>query len=233
MLELQHITAGYGDSVVLRGVDLHVVRGEKVALLGPNGAGKTTLLRVVAGLLKPRDGTVLLDGTNATTWPTHRRARRGLCLIPEGRGIFSSLTVRENLLAIAAAGSGEQLIEAATSAFPSLGARLNQIAGTLSGGEQQMLALSRTYVAPAHLVLVDEVSTGLGPKVVDGIFGFLDRLAQQGTSLLIVEQYIGRALELCDRVYLLNKGMIDASTTSADLDRAEIFRQYVGVELGS
>jgi branched-chain amino acid transport system ATP-binding protein len=230
MLTLDNITAGYGDTTVLRGVTIEVPAGEVVALLGPNGAGKTTLLRVASGLLRPRHGRVLLSGMDVTRRAPYQLARRGLCHVPEGRGVFPALTVRENLSLQSGAGEVAESIDRAVGAFPRLGERLNQLAGTMSGGEQQMLALARAYIQCPAVVLLDEVSLGLAPKVVDEIFEFLGKLRQTGASLLLVEQYVNRALALADRVYLLNRGEVAFSGDPSSVDEASLFEQYVGVQ---
>jgi len=204
-----------------------------VALLGPNGAGKTTTLRMASGLLRPTSGAVLFDGEDVSKLSPYRRSARGLCHVPEGRGIFPSLTVRENVVMYARRGSENNAWDRAVEVFPVLGARRRQIAGTLSGGEQQMLALSRAYVANPRLVLVDEASLGLAPLVVDDIFEFLAKLVGAGSSLLLVEQYVSRALALAETVYLLNQGQIVYAGNSADLDEAQIFALYTGVEAGA
>ena len=227
MLELRGISAGYGNHAVLRDVDLVVPDNAVVALLGPNGAGKTTLLRVASGLLAPSAGTMFLDDEDVTGWPSDRLARAGVCHVPEGRGVFPALTVRDNLRLQAAADAGES-IERATSAFPKLGQRLAQVAGTMSGGEQQMLALAHAYVAEPTVVLLDEVSMGLAPKIVDEIFEHLHHLASAGTSLLLVEQYVARALELADYVYVLRKGRIDFAGEPGELGEDAILASYLG-----
>jgi branched-chain amino acid transport system ATP-binding protein len=206
MLELRGIEAAYGEHIVLRDVSLSVPPGAVVAVLGPNGAGKTTLLRVASGLLRPRQGTVLLGGEEVTGTRPYARTKRGLCHIPEGRGIYPTLTVRENLVLHSPKGKEAAALEQATSAFPVLGEKLRQPAGQLSGGQQQMLSLVRAYVTNPKLVLVDEASMGLAPVVVDQIFEFLGQIAASGAALLIVEQYVSRALALAGTVYVLNKG---------------------------
>jgi branched-chain amino acid transport system ATP-binding protein len=226
MFELRNISAGYGDTTVLREVSLAVPDGSVVALLGPNGAGKTTLLRVASGLLTPSSGQLVLDGDDVTQEPPNVLARRGVCHIPEGRGIFRSLTVRENLQLQANAADA---VDMATAVFPRLGERLGQLAGTMSGGEQQMLALARAYVQRPSVVLLDEVSMGLAPKIVDEIFEFLHELASNGASLLLVEQYVTRALAIADYVYLLNKGEVAFVGEPSELAAEDVFNQYVGV----
>lgn len=228
MLELRGISAGYGGSTVLRQVDLVVPDRAVVALLGANGAGKTTLLRVASGLLAPSSGELLVDGADLTGRRPHTLTGAGVCHVPEGRGIFRSLTVRDNILLQAPAGDDAGAVERAVTAFPRLGERLGQVAGTMSGGEQQMLALARTYVQSPRLVLLDEVSMGLAPKVIDEIFAFLDLLASQGASLLLVEQYVSRALEVADWVYLLSRGEIVFAGEPAELADRDVFAEYVG-----
>jgi branched-chain amino acid transport system ATP-binding protein len=231
MFELRNVTAGYGETMVLRNVSLSVPPQSVVALLGPNGAGKTTLLRVASGLLRPRTGRLRMDGADVTGRRTHQLAAAGICHVPEGRGIFPSLTVRENLIMQARPGGEEAAIERAGRAFPILTDRLAQVAGTMSGGEQQMLALARTYLTGPKVVLLDEVSMGLAPRVVDAIFEFLDRLRSEGASLLLVEQYITRALAMADYVYLLQRGRVAFAGEPAEVDGERVFAQYLGAGL--
>ena len=228
MLEIKNLTGGYGDTIVLRDVSISVPDASVVALLGPNGAGKTTTLRMASGLARSKQGSITLSGDDVTRLSPYARARRGLCLIPEGRGIFPSLTVRENLTLYVKKGEQREAYERAVDTFPVLGERKTQIAGTLSGGEQQMLALVRAYVANPKLVLVDEASLGLAPLVVNAIFEFIERIAAEGVSLLIVEQYINRALALASVVYLLHKGQIVYSGPAAGLDEERVFALYAG-----
>jgi branched-chain amino acid transport system ATP-binding protein len=228
VFRLDHVTAGYGGTTVLRDVSLTVPPGSVVALLGPNGAGKTTTLRVAGGLIPPRSGAIRWQGSDVSGASPDRLLDAGICHVPEGRGIFPSLTVRENLMLFAPARHQRAAEEQALSAFPRLGSRLDQIAGSMSGGEQQMLALARAYVRPASLVLLDEVSMGLAPKIVDEIFEFLERLAADGKSLLIVEQFVVKALAIADYVYLLNRGRIVFAGEPAELADADVFAQYVG-----
>jgi branched-chain amino acid transport system ATP-binding protein len=227
MLELRGIEAGYGEHVVLRDVSLTVQPGTVVAVLGPNGAGKTTLLRVASGLLKPAAGVVLLGGEDVTRTRPYMRVRRGLCHIPEGRGIYPTLTVRENLVLHSRKGEEAAALDRAASAFPVLGDKLRQPAGQLSGGQQQMLSLVRAWITSPRLVLVDEASMGLAPVVVDKIFEFLGQIAASGTALLIVEQYVNRALALADTVYLLNKGGVVFAGPPGDI-ADDLFTHYLG-----
>jgi branched-chain amino acid transport system ATP-binding protein len=231
MLEFRGIDAGYGATTVLRGVDLIVPTGAVVALLGPNGAGKTTLLKVGSGLMEPQAGSLLLDGVDVTGESAESLVKQGVCHVPEGRGVFRSLSVRENLR-IYAGGNDQEAIERAVEAFPRLGERINQIAGTMSGGEQQMLALSRASILRPQVVLLDEVSMGLAPRIVDDIFVFLESLAREGCALLLVEQYVEKALAIADYVYILSRGMVQFAGDPNELDAADVFARYLGIDVG-
>jgi len=228
MLELDGIDAGYGDTTVLRNVSLVVPDGAVVALLGANGAGKTTLLRAASGLLPPSSGRIVFDGRDATRERAHRLAKRGLCHIPEGRGIFPTLSVRENLALDAPRGQESAALALAVETFPVLGQRLKLHAGKLSGGEQQMLALMRAYIRKPSIILVDEPSMGLAPLIVDQIFDFLARLAAEGAALLLVEQYVSRALELADHAAILNRGEIAFAGSPDELRETDVFDAYLG-----
>jgi branched-chain amino acid transport system ATP-binding protein len=229
MLALESVTAGYGDSVVLRDVSFTVGEGDVVALLGPNGAGKTTLLRTATGLIKPRSGRVTYRGKEVTGNPPHAFARLGICHLPEGRGIFPSLTVRENLVIQARSRNSDEAVADAIELFPALGNRLRQTAGSLSGGEQQMLALSRAYLTHPELVVVDEASLGLAPIIVDKIYNALADLVAQGISLVIVEQYVQKALALAKTVIILSRGAIAYTGAADQLDPDEIYARYLGI----
>ena len=214
ILELREVEAGYGPFRALFGVSLAVDAGEAVALVGANGAGKTTLARVASGLVAPSAGTVLVDGARIPTdkvaaW---RFVRAGVMHAPEGRSVFASLTVEENLAlslqrAFGRAGLAGAL-DRAYELFPRLGERRGQLAGTLSGGEQRMLSLARVLVESPRLLIADELSLGLAPMVVDQVFETLSQIRGAGTALLIVEQQVGHALELCDRAAVLEHGLI-------------------------
>jgi branched-chain amino acid transport system ATP-binding protein len=231
VLDISGLTARYGAATVLRDVDLAVKPGEVVALLGPNGAGKTTLMRAAAGLVPASAGTVTLAGVDVTRRSPHRRARAGLCLVPEGRGIFPSLTVRENLRLQGAPRQRKETLERIVEAFPVLGERLGVPAGRLSGGQQQMIALGRCLVTNPDVVLLDEVSMGLAPLVIDQIFEALERLARTGTALLLVEQYVSRALAMADSVYVLSRGQVSWQGAPSEITEEEIMRRYLAVDL--
>jgi branched-chain amino acid transport system ATP-binding protein len=229
MLELRNVTAGYDTGLVLRNVSLTVPKASVVALLGANGAGKTTLLRVASGQLSPTSGQVRIDGADMTGKRSEKLARRGVCHVPEGRGVFPSLSVADNIRLQAPPGvDRRRVLEQAVTAFPRLGERLDQRAGTMSGGEQQMLALARAYVCEPKVVLLDEVSMGLAPKIVDEIFVHLRELARTGISLLVVEQYVSRALELADYVYILDRGRLTYVGEPSEISEETIAHSYLG-----
>lgn len=228
-IDVVGVTSGYDQTTILRNVSLQVPAGSVTALLGPNGAGKTTLLKTISGLIKPTDGYVYLGGTDVTEMSPSQRARLGLCHIPEGRGIFRRLTVKQNLLLQSAKGEEEKAIALASEAFPILGKRINQQAGTLSGGEQQMLAMARTYVRDQRFILVDEASLGLAPLLVDSIFEFLHRLVQERkVSLLIVDQFVQRALTMASTAYILRHGEIAFAGSAEELRNQDVFAEYLG-----
>lgn len=226
-LEVTDLSTGYGRTVVVRNLTLSVPAGQVTAVLGPNGAGKSTLLNAISGFLPALTGRIHLFGEDVTRLASHRRFAKGLCLIPEGRGIFRSLTVRENLVMQSHLGSEKEAVEHATTAFPILRERLNQIAGTLSGGQQQMLAVAVAYVRSPRLVLVDEASLGVAPIVVDEIFGFLERLAAEGGSLLIVDQFAPRALGIATTAYIMRRGEIAHHGSAKELLDSDLFSRYV------
>jgi len=232
VLQFDRVRAGYGTTTVLRDVSFQVRAGQVVALLGPNGAGKTTVLRTATGIIRPTAGSVRLDDIDVSKQAPHRRAARGLCLIPEGRGVFKSLTVRENLrLQVPAGGSKpDDAIDRALTVFPALTGRMNVPAGHLSGGQQQMLSLARAYVTDPRVILLDEVSMGLAPRVVDEMFHALRTLAATGTAMLIVEQYVTRAMAMADSVVLLNKGTITYDGPPSQLDEQAVLQGYLGVD---
>jgi branched-chain amino acid transport system ATP-binding protein len=230
VLELDHVSAGYGPFRALFDVSLAVQPGEAVALLGPNGVGKTTVARVATGLVRPAAGAVRVEGGDLTGAPAHRFARAGIAHAPEGRSVFATLTVEENLRLSFRRSKGRAGVAAALDRafdqFPALARRRGQPAATLSGGEQRMLSIARVLVEAPKLLVADELSLGLAPIVVDRIYADLARLRAEGTALLIVEQHVADALALCDRVVLLERGSVAWEGPAADAaDRvvAEVF----------
>ena len=227
-LLVDSVHAYYGESHVLHGVSLVVAPGEAVALLGRNGAGKTTLIRTVAGFTPPRAGRILLEGDAVQGWAPHRIARRGLALVPQGRRIFAPLTVRENLV-LGARAPGWTL-ERVFALFPRLRERQDQTGGTLSGGEQQMLAIGRALLTNGRMLLLDEPSEGLAPLVIREIGQVVQTLKAERLSILLVEQNYHLALRVADRVYVMNKGQIVYEGTPAGLEGDEnVKRRYLGV----
>jgi len=228
VLAVEGIQTFYGESHVLHGVSVRVAPGEAVALLGRNGAGKTTLIRSVAGMTPPRDGRVVFDGQGVERWPAYRIARRGLALVPQGRRIFAPLSVRENLLL--GARPGEWRLEKVYDLFPRLRERERQSGGTLSGGEQQMLAIGRALMTNGRMLVLDEPSEGLAPIIVREIGRVVQGLKGERLSILLVEQNYHLALRVADRVYVMNKGQIVWEGTPAGLEAAEeIKRRFLGV----
>jgi branched-chain amino acid transport system ATP-binding protein len=235
LLAVRGLRAGYGGIPVLFHLDLEVGEGEIVALLGANGAGKTTTLRALSGMIPPMAGSVALDGETVSGRPAQRLARMGIVHVPEGRGIFPTLEVDETLrLAAAMAGLPRRAVTAAVdevyATFPRLAARRGQAARTLSGGEQQMLALARGLVHRPRLLMIDEMSQGLAPTVVDALFALVAELPARGVSLLVVEQFVSRALSLASRAYVLEKGEVSYAGSAATLagDEAFVRGSYLG-----
>jgi branched-chain amino acid transport system ATP-binding protein len=229
MLEVDRLSAGYGTVEVLWDIDLGVGEGEVVALLGANGAGKTTLLRAISGLIGSSGGEVRFEGEPLTGLRPEQVVSRGIAHVPEGRHLFQGLTVRENLMAGGYARGGAE-IERATELFPRLGERMSQLAGSLSGGEQQMCAIARGLMSRPKLLMIDELSLGLAPKLVDEIVERLEAAAGQGTSLLLVEQDVDAALRIASRGYVLETGRIAASGSSEELSEDSRVREaYLGV----
>ncbi len=232
MLEVRDLYVSYGEIPALKGVSLSVAQGEIVALLGSNGAGKTTTLRTLSGLLAPRSGEVLLDAEPIGGMPPHLIVRKGMAHVPEGRRVFNRLTVRENLemgaYARADAGVAADL-DRVFSLFPRLRERRAQVAGTLSGGEQQMLSIARALMASPRLLLLDEPSMGLAPVLVEQIFETVQDINRQGTTILLVEQNAALALDVAHRAYVLETGTVVLSGAAADLARdQDVRRAYLG-----
>jgi branched-chain amino acid transport system ATP-binding protein len=224
------VSAGYGRTEVLHDVTLKVPQGSAVALVGPNGAGKTSLLRVSAGLIKPMSGRVLLRGKDVSKVDVHGRTNLGLCDIPEGRGIFPSLTVKENIILQSQRHRQKEAIAQAVELFPVLGSRLRVPAGSLSGGEQQMLAVTRAYLSSPSIVLFDELSLGLAPLIIDQLYEYIKLILKGGVSVLIVEQYVNRVLDFADEVYLLDRGAVVLSGPAAEVREKDLFAHYMGIE---
>src|SRR3954468_5885496 len=230
MLEVAGLGAGYGRVEVLWDVDLQVGEGEIVALVGSNGAGKTTLLRAVSGLIDVTEGEVFFDDVPISDLRPEQIVARGVAHVPEGRHLFSGLTVRENLMAGAFARRDGGDLERALDLFPHLKERLDQVAASMSGGEQQMCAIARGLMSSPKLLMIDELSLGLAPKLVEDILGRLQEVADQGTALLIVEQDVDAALRIASRGYVLETGRIVSSGKSRELlDDPRVREAYLGV----
>ena len=229
-LEVRALHAYYGESHVLQGVDLDVARGEAVALVGRNGAGKSTTIAAIVGFVRPRDGSVHVNGEDLTGAPAHRVARAGVSLVPQGRRIFGDLTVRENLALAARPVSGGWNETSVVELFPGLARRLSLRGDQLSGGEQQMLAIARALVRNPSLLLLDEPSEGLAPKLVEDVGAALLRLRAGGLAMLLVEQNLSLATRVAQRLHVMNKGTIVFSGTAAQLAGArEIETRYLGI----
>lgn len=236
MLTLEDVQIAYGAILAVKGVSLHVGTGELVALVGSNGAGKSTTLRAISGLIRPRSGRISFEGENLVKLPPHKIVSRGICQTPEGRQIFAGLTVRENLL-LGAVSRPDRKDRAAIDAamervfalFPVLRERFGQAGGTLSGGEQQMLAIGRTLMARPKLLLLDEPSLGLAPVLVNRIFEVIAQLKRDGATILLVEQNARKALAIADRAYVLETGRVVLSGPAAELAaNPEVERAYLG-----
>ena len=233
LLVVDGLTVAYGAVVAIRDVSLEVAPGEVVAALGPNGAGKTTLLRTLAGALKPQRGSVMFDGGALTGLVPEAVVRRGVALVPEGRHVFPNLTVQENLVIGGIARTDHEELRADAerwlARFPILGERAGQFAGTLSGGEQQQLAIARALMSRPRMLLLDEPSLGLAPIFVDRIFELIEELRADGVTVLLVEQNVHRALEVADRAYVLSVGSVVASGPTDQLVEGELERSYLGI----
>ena len=229
LLELRGVRAAYDGVTVLHGVDLAVAAGQVVALLGPNGAGKTTSLRIAAGVHPLQSGRLLLGGRDVAGAAPRDLARAGVCLIPEGRGVFPNLSIRDNLLMMTFTGrSREQIEETAFTRFPVLGKHAARAAGTLSGGEQQMLALARGLATDPAVLLLDELSMGLAPVVVSRLYEHVAEIASKGVAVLIVEQFATAALSIADYAAVLVRGRVALHGRPDDALRAELSDLYMG-----
>jgi branched-chain amino acid transport system ATP-binding protein len=229
-IELRGIAAAYGSIEVLHGIDLSVAAGSITAVLGPNGAGKTTLLKVISGAMPPTRGTVCMEGHDVTGATIDKLAKAGVCLIPEGRGIFPNLTVRENVLmdtfACDRKTTAAELEDIAYARFPRLGERRHQVAGTLSGGEQQMLALGRALTTDPAVLLLDELSMGLAPTIVGQLFDVVRALAAEGVTTVVVEQFAG-VTSFVDRVAVMGQGRVRLDASPDELGD-ELATHYLG-----
>ena len=238
LLEVCKLKLSYGGISAVKGIDFYVNQGELVALIGANGAGKTSTLKVISGLLKPTNGSIHLDGESIGGRPAYELAKLGIGLVPEGRGVFSRMTILENLQmgAYLRQGNHDPLIqndlESVLALFPRLQERIDQLAGTLSGGEQQMLAIARAMMAKPKLLLLDEPSMGLAPLMVEAIFAVIQNLAKEGITILLVEQNARLALSMANRAYVMESGEITLQGDATDLLHDERVRKaYLGEEL--
>ena len=235
MLEISNLHTYYGNIHALKGISLTVERGEIVTLIGANGAGKTTTLQTISGLQKPRQGTIRLDGEELTKLKAHEIVYKGVVMVPEGRGIFARLTVSENLDLGAYSRTDSKMIgtdlERVFSTLPRLKEREKQVAGTLSGGEQQMLAIGRALMAHPRLMLLDEPSMGLAPILVESIFDIIQQINKEGTTILLVEQNALMALSIANRGYVIQTGEIVLADAASKLEANEMVRKsYLGIE---
>jgi branched-chain amino acid transport system ATP-binding protein len=235
MLEIKDIHTYYGNIHALKGISINVEQGEIVTLIGGNGAGKTTTLRSITGLHKPRHGEIYMEGENLDQYKAHEIISKGVAMVPEGRGIFARLTVAENLDLGAYSHKDRSHyqadLERVFSIFPRLKERINQVAGTLSGGEQQMLAIGRALMARPRLMLMDEPSMGLAPILVESIFETIKDINREGTTILLVEQNALMALSIAHRGYVLQTGKIVLEDTAANLQKNEMVQKaYLGAE---
>jgi branched-chain amino acid transport system ATP-binding protein len=233
MLSVEHVEVRYGAVPAIRDLSLNVNEGEIVTILGANGAGKTTTLRMISGLHRPFSGRVHLNGVNITTTPAHELVEMGLSHVPEGRRIFATMSVHENLEmgAFRRKGNYSEEFEHIFTLFPVLGERRKQLGGTLSGGEQQMLAIGRALMAKPRLLLLDEPSLGLAPKIITSIFQIITQIRSEGVTVLLVEQNANQALRIADRGYVLENGhVLYEDTAAALLGDDRIRRAYLGSE---
>lgn len=237
MLSIQNLQAAYGKVEVLHGISLEVPKGKLVTLIGSNGAGKTTTMRAISGMIKPKGGKVMLDGVDVTGMDSHRVTRAGLAHCPEGRRVFATMSVTDNLLLGAfprltrarPRGDVQRDLERAMDLFPRLKERRHQLAGTLSGGEQQMLAMARAIMLGPEVVLLDEPSMGLAPILVDEVFRIIARLKDEGVTMLLVEQFAAAALNVADYGYVLENGSISLHGPAANLKHdAKVVAAYLG-----
>ena len=234
MLELRSVRAGYGSFQALFDVSLEVRGGEAVGVIGPNGAGKTTLMRVISGLIRPTAGSIVMDGVDLVATPSHRIVEMGIAHVPESRRLFARMSVEDNLkmggFTPAARPKFPQRLDFVFELFPRLRERRRQLAGSMSGGEQQMCAIGRALMSEPKLLLLDEPSAGLAPVMVDQVFDLMKRIRAAGVTVLIVEQNVQQVLRVVERAYLLKAGSLRAAGTAAELlESATIREAYLGV----
>jgi branched-chain amino acid transport system ATP-binding protein len=229
LLQVDALDCRYGLLQAVRGVTLEVAAGETLALIGANGAGKTTLLRAVAGAHRPHSGRVLFDGVDVTALSPHRRVEQGIALVPEGRRLFPGLTVEENLRVAAGKRRGRWNVRSVLEVFPLLGPRLHLPAANLSGGEQQAVAIGRALMSNPRLLLLDEVSLGLAPVVVDSVYRSLAGIIAEGATVVLVEQDLTRALKVADRVVCMLEGRVVLEGKAKALDRDAVVSAYFGL----
>jgi branched-chain amino acid transport system ATP-binding protein len=235
LLEVVGLAAGYGHLEVIRDVSLQVAPGEVVACIGANGAGKTTTLRAISGMIRPTRGEITFDGADITRRPAQDIVRLGLMHVPQGRGLFARLTVEETLRLAAYSGNRRGDLKPAYETFPVLGKRKRQLAGSLSGGEQQMLALARAMLVRPKLLMIDEMSQGLAPTIVQRLFSYIAAFKSEGIAVLLVEQFVDSALSVADRAYVFEQGTIGHEEAAARLrrDKALIASSYLGAAAAS
>jgi branched-chain amino acid transport system ATP-binding protein len=231
MLRIRDLDVYYGDAQALWGVSMDVGEAEVVSVVGSNGAGKSTLVNTIMGILKPRRGSIVLDDADITGTPGHRTCRAGVAIVPEGRRLFPGMTVRDNLdlgaFNPAARSSHDESLEWVHTLFPRLADRADQLAGSLSGGEQQMVAIGRALMARPRLLLMDEPSLGLAPVIVDEVFDVVEVVRSEGVSVVLVEQSVQRALDISSRAYLLSEGRIVLEGPASELSQDPLLRSSV------
>lgn len=234
MLQIEQIQVNYGAAPALWDVSLRVQAGELVSVIGPNGAGKTTLINAIMGLSPLKSGQIVWEGETVSVLPAHRLCEKGLALVPESRRLFTGMTVRENLelgaMHPTARAVREQTLEQVCELFPAVRTKLGQVSGTLSGGQQQMVAIGRAMMALPRLLLLDEPSLGLAPSIVGEMFRAIEAIHQSGTAVMLVEQNVSRALAISQRTYVLENGRVVTSGVSSELSRRdEIRKAYLGI----
>ena len=234
LLEVKEIEVGYGDATALWGASIEVGAGQIVSVVGPNGAGKSTLVNAIAGILRPRKGTIKIDGTDISRIPSHRVCDHGIAIVPEGRRLFTQMSVIDNLLLgsyrKAARAESGQVLEEVFSLFPILKDRQHQISGSMSGGQQQMVAIGRGLMARPRVLLMDEPSLGLSPAIVDEMFDIIGMINERGVSVLLVEQNVNKALEIAHHAYVIEQGRVVTSGKPDTLVNDPRIREaYLGI----